>query len=189
MIAGNESPVGLWTWISLSVRHGLRRSSGVQSGRDLGAEWFPRLAAQQNHRENFRSVQVPGLSFRSRGSQMSILEPSQLEKEMASHSSIPAWRIPGTGEPGGLPSMGSHRVGHDWSDLAAAEPSQAILNNWSMDWLLGTTALANIYSDSLAVHRRKQIRRGCGVCSDPTWVKWWSQEWTWNHLLFRGCKV
>ena len=39
---------------------------------------------------------------------------------MASHSSVLAWRIPGTGEPGGLPSMGSHRVGHDWSDLAAA---------------------------------------------------------------------
>ena len=43
-----------------------------------------------------------------------------LEKEMATHSSILAWRIPGTGEPGGLPSMGSHRVGQDWSDLAAA---------------------------------------------------------------------
>ena len=41
-----------------------------------------------------------------------------LEKEMAAHSSVLAWRIPGTGEPGGLPSMGSHRVGHDWSDLA-----------------------------------------------------------------------
>ena len=43
-----------------------------------------------------------------------------LEKEMATHSRILAWRIPGTGEPGGLPSTGSHRVGHDWSDLAAA---------------------------------------------------------------------
>ena len=43
-----------------------------------------------------------------------------LEKEMAIHSSILAWRIPGTVEPGGLPSMGSHRVGHDSSDLAAA---------------------------------------------------------------------
>ena len=42
-----------------------------------------------------------------------------LEKEMATYSSVLAWRIPGTGEPGGLPSMGSHRVGHDWSDLAA----------------------------------------------------------------------
>ena len=43
-----------------------------------------------------------------------------LEKEMATHSSILAWRIPGMGEPDGLPSMGSHRVGHNWSDLAAA---------------------------------------------------------------------
>ena len=43
-----------------------------------------------------------------------------LEKEMATHSSVLALRIPGTGEPGRLPSMGSHRVGHDWSDLAAA---------------------------------------------------------------------
>ena len=43
-----------------------------------------------------------------------------LEKEMTTHSSILAWRMPGTGEPGGLPSMGSHRVRHDRSDLAAA---------------------------------------------------------------------
>ena len=43
-----------------------------------------------------------------------------LEKEMATHSNVLAWRIPGMGEPGGLPSMGSHRVGHDRSDLAAA---------------------------------------------------------------------
>ena len=39
---------------------------------------------------------------------------------MATHSSVLAWRIPGMAEPGGLPSMGSHRVGHDRSDLAAA---------------------------------------------------------------------
>ena len=43
-----------------------------------------------------------------------------LERETATHSSALAWRIPGTAEPGGLPSMGSRRVGHDWSDLAAA---------------------------------------------------------------------
>ena len=43
-----------------------------------------------------------------------------LETEMAAHSSVHAWRIPRMGEPGGLPSMGSHRVGHDWIDLAAA---------------------------------------------------------------------
>ena len=43
-----------------------------------------------------------------------------VEKEMATHSSILVWRIPGTGEPGGLPSMRLNRIGHDWSDLAAA---------------------------------------------------------------------
>ena len=43
-----------------------------------------------------------------------------LEKEMATHSSVLAWGIPGTGEPGGLPSVGSHRVRHNRSDLAAA---------------------------------------------------------------------
>ena len=56
-----------------------------------------------------------------------------LEKEMATHSSVLGWRIPGTGEPGGLPSMGSHRVGHDWSDLGAAVmlyyPSHTLLNS------------------------------------------------------------
>ena len=43
-----------------------------------------------------------------------------LEKEMATHSSVLAWRIPGMEEPGGLPSMGLHRVRHEWSNLAAA---------------------------------------------------------------------
>jgi len=50
-----------------------------------------------------------------------------LEKEMATHSSVLAWRIPGTGEPGGLPSMGSHRVGPDWSDSAAAAAAFNVL--------------------------------------------------------------
>ena len=55
---------------------------------------------------------------------VSCIWSSVLEKEMVTHSSVLAWRIPGTGEPGGLPSMGSHRVEHDWSDLAAAAPAQ-----------------------------------------------------------------
>ena len=48
-----------------------------------------------------------------------------LEKAMATHSSVLAWRIPGMEEPGGLPSMGSHRVRHNWSDLAAAAAAVA----------------------------------------------------------------
>ena len=50
-----------------------------------------------------------------------------LEKEMATHSSVLALRIPGTGEPGGLPSMGSHRVGHNWINLAAAAALNIII--------------------------------------------------------------
>ena len=71
-----------------------------------------------------------------------------LEKEMATHSSILAWSIPGTEEPGGLLSMGLHRVGHDWYDLAAAlelstelvktqiarPPCLVFLNSQIWDW-------------------------------------------------------
>ena len=46
---------------------------------------------------------------------------------MATHASVLAWKIPGTEEPGGLPSMGSHRVGHDWSNLIAAAAVRIIL--------------------------------------------------------------
>ena len=64
-----------------------------------------------------------------------------LEKEMATYSSVLAWRIPGTGEPGGLPSTGSQRIGQDWSDLAAAAVAQMVKNLptmletwiWSLD--------------------------------------------------------
>ena len=55
-----------------------------------------------------------------------------LEKEMATHPSVLAWRIPGTGEPGGLPSMGSHRVGHNWSDLAAAAAAGKVFLAWML---------------------------------------------------------
>ena len=48
----------------------------------------------------------------------SMAQEDPLEEEMATHSSILAWRIPWTEEPGGLQSMGSQRLGHDWSDLA-----------------------------------------------------------------------
>ena len=56
-----------------------------------------------------------------------------LEKEMATHSSVLAWRIPGTGEPGGLPSMGLHRVRHDWSDLAVAIGNYQTGQIWTIE--------------------------------------------------------
>ena len=73
-------------------------------GLDLGKKGIVKISFFIDGKDNY-------LSYR---------RPHILEKEMATHSSILAWRIPGMGEPGGLPSMGSHRVGHDWSNLAAA---------------------------------------------------------------------
>ena len=64
-----------------------------------------------------------------------------LEKEMATHSSVLDWRIPGTEEPGRLPSLGSHRVGHDWSDLAVAYISEKAMApnsstlSWKIPWM------------------------------------------------------
>ena len=52
-----------------------------------------------------------------------------LEKKMATHSGVLAWRIPGTGQPGGLLSMGLHRVRHDWSNLAAAAAAVCMLSH------------------------------------------------------------
>ena len=63
---------------------------------------------------------VKNLSAMQETQVQSLGQEDPLEKEMATHSSILAWKIPGTEEPSGLPSVGSHRVGHDRSDLAAA---------------------------------------------------------------------
>ena len=71
---------------------------------------------------------VHGLQSRTRLSDFTFtFHFHALEMEMATHSSVFAWRIPGTGEPGGLPSMGLHSFGHDWSDLAAAAAAAAYI--------------------------------------------------------------
>ena len=76
-----------------------------------------------------------------------------LEREMATHSSVLAWRIPGTGEPGGLPSLGSHRVGHDWRDLAAA----AAVSWWAVCECVCETG----------IHLRLWIRSWCSQRGKP----------------------
>ena len=69
---------------------------------------------------------------------------------MATHSSVFAWRIPGTGEPGGLPSVGSHRVGYDWNDLAAAAAAAVVnisglyLYQYHTSWLLYSMSLNQV---------------------------------------------
>ena len=91
-----------------------------------------------------------------------------LEKEMATHSSVLAWRIPGTGEPDGLPSMGSDRVGLDWSDLAAAVA--AYINrsfstrNWltRLCWLLESESVSpSIVFNFLWPHGQQPTRLIC----------------------------
>ena len=81
----------------------------------------------QHHRQKKKllSPETGGCSFKNLrlDAGCTVVELSRVlwpEKAMATHSSVLAWRIPGTAEPGGLPSVGSHRVGHSWSDLAAA---------------------------------------------------------------------
>ena len=67
-----------------------------------------------------------------------------LEKEMATHSRVLAWRVPGTAEPGGLLSLGLLRVGHDWSDLAAAAADVLVCkHDWS-DLAAAAAAAANV---------------------------------------------
>ena len=56
--------------------------------------------------QDIKSTEIPAFLYINN-------EKVEMEKAMAPHSSVLAWRMPGTGEPGGLPSMGSHRVGHD----------------------------------------------------------------------------
>ena len=99
-----------------------------------------------------------------------------LEKEMATHCSVLAWRIPGTGKPGGLPSVGSHRVGHDWSDLAIAMIIYGIysLTLMMMGWTKTEpidsgrsrlTGVVKIYK-GLMIHRgRGSEREKCSIAS------------------------
>ena len=81
---------------------------------------------------------------------------------MATHSTVLAWRIPGTGEPGGLPSMGLHRVGHDWSDLVAA-------------------AAAGLFFVFIFWIPKYWVHLKCILIQDtdmrvfpPSWLLWWS---------------
>ena len=78
-----------------------------------------------------------------------------LEKEMAIHSSVLSWRIPGMGEPGGLPSIGSHRVGHDWSDLSAAEAKIIIVSEVSPKRKTNTIWY-HLYMESLKKKRERE---------------------------------
>ena len=83
---------------------------------------------------------------------------------MATHSSVLAWRVPGTGEPGGLLSMGSHRVGHDWSDLAAAAD---ISSNLALFYVWEDARVCTDWNHSFAMHLSCL---GPASCAFSSWV-------------------
>ena len=87
-----------------------------------------------------------------------------LEMEMAAHSSVLAWRIPGMAEPGGLPSLGSHRVGHDWSDLAAAAGSLPV----------SASQMPTLCPPDLGT-----------LCSLHMQMFTWRNHWGWNNFTLR----
>ena len=100
-----------------------------------------------------------------------------LEKEMATHSSVLAWRIPGTGEPGGLPSLGSHRVGHDWSDSAAAAvPVQERWETWAQ--ALGQ---GDPLEEGVATHSSFLAWTELGAYSPRGGREWDATEWRSTH--------
>ena len=105
-----------------------------------------------------------------------------LEKEMATDSSVLAWRIPGTRESGGLPSMGLHRVGHDWSDLAAAAAASSLpplthelLQNPNLNYLFRALNLTH----NLLNASNRQLVKDCWICLPvdsalPTSILYWT---------------
>ena len=124
-----------------------------------------------------------------------------MEKAMATHSSTLAWRIPGMEEPGGLPSMGSHRVGHDWSDLAAAAAAAVSTNQWiknmqSCIFLCFTLCLSCLsnqaaffwWGQSSNPHKRLYCNldgQGSLVCCSPWFCRVrhdWVTELNWTEL-------
>ena len=91
--------------------------------------WTARRSNQSILKEISPGISLEGMMLKLKVQYFGYLmrRVDSLEKEMATHSSVLAWRIPGTAEPGGLLSMGSHRVRHDWSDLAAAAAWNTLL--------------------------------------------------------------
>ena len=129
---GKETPAMKETWVqSLGWENPLGKGMAAYSSFWPG-EFHKHRSLEQRRQPHPTPALLPGKSHGRRSlvgcspwghwesDTTERLHFHALVKEMATHSSVLAWRIPGTAEPGGLPSMGLHRVGHDWSDLAAA---------------------------------------------------------------------
>ena len=120
-----------------------------------------------------------------------------LEKEMATHSSILVWKIPGTEEPGGLPPMGSHRVGNEWCDLAAA--AACPLSQWCHPTISPSVVPFSSRLQSFSASGSFQINQsfasggqGIGVSASASVLPMKTQDWSplgwtgWISLQFKG---
>ena len=103
---------------------------------------------------------------------------------MATHSSVLVWRIPGTGESGGLPPMGSHRVGHDWSDLAAAAAWN--LERWYW-WFYsqGNKGEADIKDRLLDTAREGEGGMICQSSTETYTLPYVKQDSQWEFAVWR----
>ena len=126
-----------------------------------------------------------------------------LEKEMATHSSVSAWRIPGMGEPDGLLSMGSHRVGHDWGNLAAAAAAVVLFYwcNWE-PWTMKQPLSIRNKQPKYCIHEQERVIctsfrfRKCYdlsvcitykfICQNAVEQRWRLREQTCGHRCGRG---
>ena len=100
----------------------------------------------------------------------------RLEKAMAPHSSVLVWRIPGTGEPPGLLSMGSYRVGHNWSDLAAVAAAAACYRLGLSRWCYWLPANTRDVRDPGSVPGLGRSPAGATHSSILTWRIPWTEE-------------
>ena len=125
---------------------------------------------------------------------------------MATHSSVPAWRIPGMGEPGGLPSMGSHRVGHDWGDAAAAAAAVVLFYwcNWEPLTMKQPLSIRN-KQPKYCIHEQERVIctsfrfRKCYdlsvcipykfICQNAVEQRWRLREQTCGHRCGRGGRI
>ena len=117
------------------------------------------------------------------------------EKVMATHSSVLAWRIPGTGEPDGLPSLGSHRVGHDWSDLAAVaaevvwKQGMSYKGVCSFSWSLSIGLDWDCNSRSLVESWNSWLRCCCSVMTSQTVARQASLSFILSWVCLNSCPL
>ena len=119
-----------------------------------------------------------------------------LEKKVATHSSVLAWRVPGMGDPGWLPSMGSHRVGHDWSDLAAEKhvkwyhektikQIKNLLSILHENWLDSFTKLMFFIGKNIGFDVQNDLKSIAKICNNESLIKSQFEEESSYDLFLR----